>query len=178
VIGRGSNLIVPDQGVDGLVISLSHQAWAGFARLPDGRVRAGGGLRLKELCGHAAKAGVGGLEFLEGIPGSVGGALRMNAGAMGGWMFDVVEEVELIGFDGSLRTMAKSQLQVGYRHCAELHEAIALGAVLRPAAPAEAELIKRQMETYAQKRRESQPRAGERGLRVQESAGHQRGPPD
>ena len=73
------------------MISLSHQAWAGFARLPDGRVRAGAGLRLKELCGHAAKAGVGGLEFLEGIPGSVGGALRMLARECGHGLVELSE---------------------------------------------------------------------------------------
>src|SRR5882672_12292131 len=90
-LGRGSNLIVPDEGVDGLVLSLAHDAWAGFEVREGGRVRVGAGLRLKNLCGLAVPAGVAGFEFLEGIPGSVGGALRMNAGAMGGWMFDVVE---------------------------------------------------------------------------------------
>lgn len=162
-LGRGSNLIIPDEGVDGLVVSLAHKFWASFERRADGSVRAGAGLRLKELCGHAAKAGVGGLEFLEGIPGSVGGALRMNAGAMGGWMFDLVEAVELMSLDGRPVTLTKAQMHVGYRHCAELQDAIALAAVLRPAKVGEAELIKRQMETYAQKRRESQPREASAG---------------
>lgn len=158
ILGRGSNLIVPDEGVDGLVISLAHDRWAGFEPRDNGRVQVGAGLRLKNLCGLAAKAGLVGFEFLEGIPGSVGGALRMNAGAMGGWIFDVVEEVQLITLDGEVRTLAKAAMHVDYRHCAELHHAIALGALLRPAAQAEAEAIRRQMDTYARKRHESQPR--------------------
>ncbi|HWA86150.1 MAG TPA: FAD-binding protein, partial [Opitutus sp.] len=77
LFGRGSNLIVPDEGVDGLVVSLAHASWAAFEPRPGGRVWAGAGLRLKNLCGLAAKAGLTGFEFLEGIPGCVGGALRM-----------------------------------------------------------------------------------------------------
>ncbi len=158
VLGRGSNLVVPDEGVEGLVISLAHEAWAGFEPRPAGRVWAGAGLRLKNLCGLAAKAGLAGFEFLEGIPGSVGGALRMNAGAMGGWMFDVVEQVQLISLAGEVRTLPKAAMQVDYRHCAELHDAIALGALLKPAAPAAAEEISRQIDVYRRKRHESQPR--------------------
>jgi UDP-N-acetylenolpyruvoylglucosamine reductase len=158
VLGRGSNLIVPDRGVDGLVLSLAHEAWAGFESRPDRRVWAGAGLRLKNLCGLAAKAGLVGFEFLEGIPGSVGGALRMNAGAMGGWMFDVVDEVQLISLAGAVATLAKSAMHVDYRHCAELEHAIALGALLRPAAEADLAAVKRQMDAYARKRHESQPR--------------------
>lgn len=157
-LGRGSNLIVPDEGVDGLVVTLAHEAWAGFEPRGDGRVWAGAGLRLKNLCGLSAKAGLVGFEFLEGIPGSVGGALRMNAGAMGGWMFDVVEEVQLMTLAGELKTLEKAAMHVDYRHCAELRDAIALGAVLRPVSVADAAAIKRQLDAFARKRHESQPR--------------------
>jgi UDP-N-acetylenolpyruvoylglucosamine reductase len=158
LLGRGSNLVVPDEGVDGLVIALAHESWAHFEPRADGCVRVGAGLRLKNLCGLAAKAGLLGFEFLEGIPGNVGGALRMNAGAMGGWIFDVVETVELMTRDGEVRTLEKEQMHVAYRHCAELHEAIALGALLRPVSHANAEEVKRQMDVYSRKRHESQPR--------------------
>ncbi len=158
MLGRGSNLIVPDEGVDGLVLSLAHPAWARFEPRPDGRVWVGAGLRLKNLCGLAAKAALAGCEFLEGIPGTVGGALRMNAGAMGGWMFDLVDEVEVMGLDGEVRTLRRAEMHVDYRHCAELHHAIALGALLRPPAQAEAAGIARQIDTYRRKRQESQPR--------------------
>ncbi len=158
LIGRGSNLIVPDEGVDGLVVSLAHEAWAAFEPRGDGRVWVGAGLRLKNLCGLAVKAGLVGFEFLEGIPGNVGGALRMNAGAMGGWMFDVVEEVQVMSLEGEVKTLAKAAMHVDYRHCAELHHAIALGALLRPASQADADAIARQIDVYRKKRHESQPR--------------------
>ena len=158
VLGRGSNLIIPDEGVDGLVISLANTAWSAFEPRGENRVWVGAGLRLKNLCGLAAKSRFVGFEFLEGIPGTVGGALRMNAGAMGGWMFDVVEEVQLMTYTGQVQTLARSEMQVDYRHCAELQNAIALGALLRPASQAEAGAIGRQIDVYRQKRHETQPR--------------------
>lgn len=158
IIGRGSNLLIPDSGVDGVVISFNHANWQVFEPRPDGRVWAGAGLRLKNLCGLATKAGLVGFEFLEGIPGNVGGALRMNAGAMGGWMFDVVEEVRLMTFEGEERVMKKAEMHVDYRHCAELHDAIALGALLKPAAQSAADDIARQIDVYRDKRQKSQPR--------------------
>ena len=163
MLGRGSNLVVPDEGVDGLVIALAHEAWAAFEPRDDGRVWVGAGLRLKKLCGSAAARGLTGFEYLEGIPGNVGGALRMNAGAMGGWMFDVVEEVQLMTLDGEVKTLPKSALHVDYRHCAELEHAIALGALLRPAAQADAAAINARIGAYKQKRQESQPREASAG---------------
>lgn len=165
-LGRGSNLLVPDEGVDALVISLRHPFWENFAPLasdtPGGpaRLRVGAGLRLKNLCGLAAKAGLVGFEFLEGIPGNVGGSLRMNAGAMGGWIFDVVESVELVTLSGERRVLPKTAMHVDYRHCAELESAIALGAVLRaPAAGANSTSdIAQQIDAYRDKRRKTQPR--------------------
>jgi UDP-N-acetylenolpyruvoylglucosamine reductase len=95
---------------------------------------------------------------LEGIPGNVGGALRMNAGAMGGWMFDVVEEVAVMTLDGEIRTLKKEEMHVDYRHCAELHEAVALGALLKPASQSEAVSIAQRIDAYKEKRLKSQPR--------------------
>ena len=158
LLGRGSNLIIPDHGVDGLVVSFAQEGWQKFEPQTDGRIWAAAGLRLKNLCGLATKAGLKGFEFLEGIPGSVGGALRMNAGAMGGWMFDVVDEVHLMSMRGDVRVMKKAEMHVDYRHCAELQEAIALGAYLKPAANADSTDIRRQIDTYQKKRVESQPR--------------------
>ena len=175
VLGRGSNLVVPDEGVDGLVISLSHKSWSGFETLPDGRVRVGAGLRLKNLCGLAASAGLSGFEFLEGIPGSVGGALRMNAGAMGGWIFDVVDEVRLMTMDGAVKTMPRASMTVDYRHCAELHEAIALGAIIRPMATTDGALVARQIDEYRRKRHESQPREPSAGCIFKNPPGNSAG---
>lgn len=158
LLGRGSNLIIPDHGVDGLVISLGHENWQKFAVQPDGRIWVGAGLRLKNLCGLATKAGLAGFEFLEGIPGSIGGGLRMNAGAMGGWIFDVVDEVQLMTPQGEVRTMKRAEMHIDYRHCGELHDAIALGAYLKSPAASAATDIRRQIDVYQKKRVESQPR--------------------
>jgi UDP-N-acetylmuramate--alanine ligase len=158
MLGRGSNLVVPDDGVEGLVISLSNKSWAAFETLPDGRVRVGAGLRLKNLCGLAASSGIGGFEFLEGIPGSIGGALRMNAGAMGGWIFDIVDEVRLMAMDGTVSERPRAGLSVDYRYCGELREAIALGAILSPKSRTDASAVGRQIDDYRRKRHESQPR--------------------
>jgi len=157
-LGRGSNLLVPDEGVDALVLSLRHSYWESFSPLENGRVRVGAGLRLRNLCGLAAKTGLSGFEFLEGIPGNVGGALRMNAGAMGGWMFDVVESVEFLTLTGERRVLAKAEMHVDYRHCAELESAIALAATLRPAKLGESADVAAQMDAYRDKRKKSQPR--------------------
>lgn len=177
MLGRGSNLLVPDSGVDAVVISLGHPAWQRFVPEADGRVRVGAGLRLKNLCGLASKAGLVGFEFLEGIPGNVGGALRMNAGAMGGWMFDVVEEVRVMARDGAVRTYRKAEMKVDYRHCAELEAAIALEAVLRPArvAPGEDETIRRQIDAYRDKRHQSQPREPSAGCMFKNPPGDSAG---
>jgi len=158
MLGRGSNVLVPDEGVEGLVISLGHPNWQAFTPGPDGRIWAGAGLRLKNLCGLAAKAGLVGFEFLEGIPATVGGALRMNAGAMGGWMFDVVDEVHLMTFAGEKRVLKRTAMHVDYRHCGDLQDAVALGAFLKPSAQAAQPDIKRQLDLYQKKRLESQPR--------------------
>ncbi len=170
-LGRGSNLVVPDSGVDGLVISLAHEAWSRFEPRDDGRVWVGAGLRLKNLCGLAAKAGLTGFEFLEGIPASVGGALRMNAGAMGGWTFDVVEEVQLMTLDGQVRNLPRAAMHVDYRHCAELQDAIALGALLKPASRTDLASVRLQMDQYAKKRHESQPREPSAGCIFKNPAG-------
>jgi len=175
LLGRGSNLIVPDEGVEGLVISLAHEAWATFEPRPKGRVWVGAGLRLKNLCGLATKAGLSGFEFLEGIPGTVGGALRMNAGAMGGWMFDVVEEVQVVDRSGEARTLSRESMHISYRHCAELHQAIAVGALLRPVAQIDAEAVSRQIDVYRRKRQESQPREPSAGCIFKNPPGNSAG---
>ena len=174
-LGRGSNLIIPDAGVEALVISMAHENWAKFEPRPDGAVWVGAGLRLKNLCGLAAKAGLTGFEFLEGIPGNVGGALRMNAGAMGGWMFDVVEAVQLIAATGESQTLGRAAMHVDYRHCAELHDAIALGALLRPSAHADTEAVGRQIDVYKKKRQESQPREPSAGCIFKNPPGNSAG---
>jgi UDP-N-acetylenolpyruvoylglucosamine reductase len=122
-------------------------------------VWAGAGLRLTNLCGLAAAAVLGGVEFLDGIPGNLGGALRMNAGALGARLFDVVERVRIMTRDGAVREAPRAELHAGYRHCAELRDGgIALGALLRPAAARPPEDIARRLEAARERRRATQPR--------------------
>jgi UDP-N-acetylenolpyruvoylglucosamine reductase len=99
----------------------------------------------------------------------------MNAGAMGGWMFDVVESVDLMTMAGEVRTLRKAEMHVDYRHCAELQAAIALGAQLKPAAVTDADAIKRQMDAYAKKRHESQPREPSAGCIFKNPPGNSAG---
>jgi UDP-N-acetylenolpyruvoylglucosamine reductase len=161
VIGRGSNVLVRDGGFRGVVICLSH---ADFSKIEfDGeRLRCGAGAKLKNVAIEARRRGLSGLEFLEGIPGSVGGALRMNAGAMGGQTFDVVETVRLINFDGNIREFTPEEMVVKYRGCDTLKNHIALGAVLKGRADSP-ESIAQRMSAFNQKRWTSQPAAPSAG---------------
>lgn len=162
-LGRGSNLVVADEGFDGLVVRFSGGAWRQVTALPGDRLWASAGVRLKEICGYAARRGLCGFEFLEGIPGSVGGALRMNAGAMGSWVFDVVERVRFLDTEGRLRDLPAEAFHFGYRRVEELDAGIALGAVLRSAETTEEPDIRRRMDSYATIRKSSQPRGPSAG---------------
>ena len=155
VLGRGSNLLVRDGGFRGVAISL---ASAEFSRIEaqEGQLRVGAGARLKQVATEARRLGWSGLEFLEGIPGSMGGALRMNAGAMGRWAFDVVERLRCMDRQGVALDLERSAIEVGYRSCPTLSTHLALGAVLR-AEPASVDEIRSRMDTYSRKRWESQP---------------------
>lgn len=162
-LGRGSNLLIADQGFDGLVIRFSAPAWRRVESLGQGRIWAAAGGRLKEICGFAAKNGLAGFEFLEGIPGTVGGALRMNAGAMGSWMFDLVERVQLIDEFGQYQDLPKAAFHFGYRKVEEISRGIALGAVLRSADSGTESSIRGCIDSYSTSRKESQPRGASAG---------------
>jgi len=161
VLGRGSNLLVKDGGFRGVVICLAH---ANFSRVEvkDQRLVCGAGARLKAVAIEAKRQSLSGLEFLEGIPGSVGGALRMNAGAMGGAMFDAVETVRLMDFSGNIRECPASELGATYRSCPAFKSHIALGAVLRGRLALRQE-IEQRMKEFSQKRWKSQPAAPSAG---------------
>ena len=162
-LGRGSNLVVADDGFDGLVIRFSAKEWRRIETLSEGRIWVAAGCRLKEICGYAARAGLSGFEFLEGIPGSVGGSLRMNAGAMGSWIFDVVERVQLIDEGGIYRDLGRDAFHFGYRKVEEISRGVALGAILRAATIGEETAIRVQIDSYANSRKESQPRGASAG---------------
>jgi UDP-N-acetylenolpyruvoylglucosamine reductase len=122
----------------------------------------GAGVKLKELAVTARRHGLGGLEFLEGIPGTLGGALRMNAGAMGSWLFDVVETIRFMDYSGWVLERKASEVVVEYRGCPLFKNHVALGAVLKgePAAPA---AITERMDRFSRRRWETQPAAPSAG---------------
>ena len=161
VLGRGSNLLVRDGGFRGVVFSLTQRCFSFIEETPP-QLRCGAGARLKDLAVAAKRSGVSGLEFLEGIPGSIGGGLRMNAGAMGGAMFDVVQTVRVMDFKGAIIEHRASELEVKYRGCATLKSQIALSAVLQGQIGAR-EDIERKMKEFSQKRWSSQPAAPSAG---------------
>jgi UDP-N-acetylenolpyruvoylglucosamine reductase len=161
LLGRGSNLIVRDHGFRGVVIRLSQPE---FSRIEvvGNRLRCGAGARLKHVAVAARRQGLSSLEFLEGIPGSLGGALRMNAGAMGGAVFDLVESVRVMDFAGAVQELPPAAMTVAYRGCATLKGCVALGAVLQ-GTPDSVESIARRMSAFSQKRWSSQPAAASAG---------------
>ena len=155
LIGRGSNLLIRDGGIRGVVISLGHDCFS-RVQITGEHLHCGAGAKLKTVSVEARRAGLAGLEFLEGIPGSVGGALRMNAGAMGSWMFEVVEQIRFMDFAGGVHERQASEVNVEYRGCPLFKTHIALGAVLR-GTPASKEVIQERASQFNAKRWESQP---------------------
>ncbi len=155
ILGRGSNLLIRDGGIRGVVISLAHETFS-RVQIVGEHLHCGAGAKLKTVSVEARRAGLAGLEFLEGIPGSVGGAMRMNAGAMGAWMFEVVEQIRFMDFSGVAHERKASEVNVEYRGCPLFKTHIALGAVLR-GTPSSKEVIQERANQYNAKRWETQP---------------------
>jgi UDP-N-acetylenolpyruvoylglucosamine reductase len=161
VIGRGSNLLVRDGGIRGVVI---HPSGGEFDRVvTDGtNITAGVGAKLKQVAYAGKSAGLGGLEWMEGIPGEVGGGLRMNAGAMGSQTFDNVVSVRYLDGEGLPHVKTVAELEVHYRHVPSLAKNYAVSAIFR-GTPAPKEEILRRLQESQQKRRTSQPAASSAG---------------
>jgi UDP-N-acetylmuramate dehydrogenase len=170
VLGVGSNLLVRDGGVPGVVIRLGR----GFARIEThGRQLQVGAMALDlNVARTAADAGLAGLEFLSGIPGTIGGALRMNAGAYGTEMKDVVTGVCALDERGRFHGIDSQSLGFSYRHCAVPGDWTFISAALR-AEPGESEDILRRMEEIRTAREASQPlKSATGGSTFANPAGH------
>ncbi len=161
VMGRGSNLLIRDGGIRGVVAHLSHGEFR-HLEVHDGQIIAGVGLKLKEIAYAARDAQLAGFEWMEGIPGNVGGSLRMNAGAMGGETLDQVVSVRFVDGRGAFHTKTPGELDVHYRHVGSLVGNYAVSATFK-GAPGESEEIERLLEASQQKRRTTQPRESSAG---------------
>jgi UDP-N-acetylmuramate--alanine ligase len=161
IIGRGSNLLVRDGGIRGVVV---HPCGGDFDKVEinGDEITAGAGAKLKEVAYAGKAAGLGGLEWMEGIPGAVGGSLRMNAGAMGAQTFESVLRVRYLDAKGEAHTKRREELEVHYRNFPLLTNNFAVSAVFR-GKPAAKEEIVRKLEASQEKRRTSQPAAKSAG---------------
>jgi UDP-N-acetylmuramate dehydrogenase len=154
VIGVGSNLLVRDGGVEGVVIRLGR----GFTEITrDGPLlRAGAAALDLNVAMMAREAGLAGLEFLSGVPGTIGGALRMNAGAYGREMKDVTLGAEALDLFGQRQYLTNRALGFGYRHCGAPEDWIFVAAELK-GEPDDAAAIQRRMDDIQKARSDSQP---------------------
>ena len=155
VIGLGSNLIVRDGGVPGVVVRLGR----GFSdvKVEGERIRAGTAVPDVRVARAAQKAGIAGLAFLSGIPGTIGGALRMNGGAYGGETKDILIEARGIDRAGNMRTFTNADMGFSYRHCSAPEDVIFTTAVFQGRAGS-ADEIAAEMAAIKEKREASQPR--------------------
>lgn len=153
LIGRGSNLLFPDEGLKGITVvttALTEEVWGEY------HLQAEAGCSLARLAQEAAEQGFSGLEFARGIPGTLGGAIVMNAGAHGGEIQNVLHLVKVLTEDGKIETLGKKDLSFGYRECSLRGKAWILAAELK-FKPEKKETIKAQMAENLAKRKAAQP---------------------
>ena len=161
ILGAGSNLLVSDRGVRGLVIKLNSRV---FKKITFNKnlVEAGSGATLAELIRKASALGLSGLEFLAGIPGTIGGAIIMNAGAWGKNIGNIVEKVKVMDYRGEVKFLDRKRIKFGYRDSG-LGSYVILGAALRLCRDEKAGILRRIKENLALRRNtqdNTKPNAG------------------
>src|SRR5213596_1453666 len=161
VMGRGSNLLVRDGGIRGVVV---HPYGGDFDKIEinGSEITAGAGVKLREVAYAARAANLGGLEWMEGIPGAVGGGLRMNAGAMGAQTFESVTRIRYLDAEGSPHVKDRDELEVFYRRFPLLEKNFAISATFRAQLTERAKIDERLRESQ-EKRRTTQPVAKSAG---------------
>jgi UDP-N-acetylmuramate dehydrogenase len=155
VLGKGSNLLVSDRGIKGAVIYTGKQC--GISLVNENTVRAQSGASLAQLCTFALENSLSGLEFAYGIPGTVGGAVFMNAGAYGGEMKDVLLNSEYVSTDGTSGELDNEAMELSYRHSAYENGNLVITAASVRLAPADRNEIKSTMNDILARRKEKQP---------------------
>ena len=154
-LGLGSNLIIRDGGVPGVVVRLG-KAFAKVERLDPVTLQCGGGASGILVSSHARDAGIAGMEFLRSIPGTVGGFVRMNGGAYGREVKDILIEAEVVLRSGEVRILTNADLGYSYRHSRLPEQAVVVSATFRGEAGKPA-AIQAEMDRIAASREESQP---------------------
>ena len=156
ILGAGTNVLAPDEGITGLVICLK-DCLDGMEALPDTRIRVMAGVTMSRAAVFAANLGMSGLEFAHGIPGTVGGGIYMNAGAYGGEISQVCDRVEVMDRQGNARWLDSAEMEFSYRHSVlETADDLVIAAEFT-LTPAEPEAIKARMKELIGKRSASQP---------------------
>ncbi|MEM7215532.1 MAG: UDP-N-acetylmuramate dehydrogenase [Pseudomonadota bacterium] len=156
IVGVGSNLLVRDGGVKGAVIRLSAKGFGAAEQISDTRLVAGAALPDKRLAAKALESGIGGFAFYHGIPGGVGGALRMNAGANGTETTQRVIEVRAVDRQGSLQVLDHSKMGYSYRHSAVSEDLIFTSATFEGFSE-NTDVIKQEMDEVQHHRETVQP---------------------
>ena len=156
ILGAGTNILAPDEGIRGLVICLK-DCLSGMEDLGDNRVRVAAGVTMTRAAVFAANLGLSGMEFAHGIPGTVGGGIYMNAGAYGGELKDICESVDVMDFNGNVRTVAAADMGFSYRHSMLEEEAGIVVSAVFCLTPMELDQIKSKMKELQGKRSASQP---------------------
>ena len=155
VMGRGSNLLISDRGVDVPVILISSDM--GGVSFNGEKIVCGAGAALNAVCKAALEHGSTGLEFAYGIPGSVGGALYMNAGAYGGEMKDIAESCTYIDESGEIHTLTADKMDLSYRHSFFSGKPFIITEITLSLKQGDKEQIQARMQELMQKRRDKQP---------------------
>lgn len=154
-IGNGSNLLVGDKGIRGVVIEMTDPM--GNIEVDGTQITAQAGAMLSKIANTAASNGLGGMEFAAGIPGSVGGAVVMNAGAYGGEMKDIIERVYVLDENGAQLELDRDALNLGYRHSCIPEKKYIVTKVVLELVPRDEVEIRSKMKDLNEKRAEKQP---------------------
>lgn len=156
ILGAGTNVLAPDEGVQGLVICLK-DCLDGMRQTDETHIQVMAGVTMSRAAVFAANLGLAGMEFAHGIPGTVGGGVYMNAGAYGGEISDICESVQVMDYSGEVKTLSRDQMDFSYRHsCLEGQNAVVVSAVFG-LIPGSSDEIRSKMKDFQQRRMASQP---------------------
>ena len=156
ILGAGTNVLAPDEGMAGLVICLK-DCLGGMEQLDDTHIRVMSGVTMARAAVYAAGLGLGGMEFAHGIPGTIGGGVYMNAGAYGGELCQIIERVEIMDYQGNIRHLSCEDMEFSYRHSRLEEEAAIVISADFVLTPRPEEEVRAKMKELQGKRTASQP---------------------